>query len=179
MILAGLLGGGHDHSHEGFIDTHEVDTDGDDSHIDSHAHWMPFFSLRFWTYLMAGFGATGLLAQSLGAKSDGFLLAASGIAGVSAGLIAAFLYRLARRVESTSAANSSDLVGKIGDLLVGLGPGQPGRVRVVVKGDILDVIAKGDGDTKLPAGISVAIVAMEGDRAVVVPTESVLEVSAG
>ena len=59
LILLSLMGA--DHGVE-----HEVHFDHDSDHDSEHSgHWLPFFSLRFYTYFFAGLGVTGLLLHWL------------------------------------------------------------------------------------------------------------------
>src|SRR5690349_10121353 len=64
LVLLSLLGIGHEVGHDlNFEVAHEVDHDAD--HGDGAGLWMPFFSMRFYTYFFAAFGTTGLLLHFL------------------------------------------------------------------------------------------------------------------
>jgi len=159
---------------------------GHDAHIDhditgdSEIHWddvglAPFLSLRFWTYFAATFGLTGATLTYLKPQNEQQNLVASIVGGVVVGLLVHFVMRALRRSESSSAAHVDDLIGKEGRMLVAIRDGQPGKVRLDVKGDLIDMLALPQSGTTAEAGETVYVLAIENDRAIVARRQDILE----
>lgn len=169
LILLALLGADHDH-----------DAHFEAAHLEGEGHgdvpigyWLPFLSLRFYTYLCAGFGITGLLLEWLSPDSpllNGWI---AGIVGVCAGSGVWLLVKILRRTESDSSNHEQDFLGKEAEVLVTIQGKTPGRVRVTSKGDIIDLLAISDEPAPIAPGQSVVIVAMENGRALVMGRDTI------
>jgi membrane protein implicated in regulation of membrane protease activity len=135
--------------------------------------WIPFFSLRFYTYFFAGLGATGLMLTYLTDASASLTLILSLCTALFCGLSVWLTMKLVRRSESTSTATESDLLGKEGTVLVAIHGRNPGRIRCTVRGDIIDYLAYSEEDTPILPGDSVVVVALENGRAQVIAREAI------
>jgi len=125
--------------------------------------WAPIASIRFWVFVFAFGGATGYALVRLGSSEVESAAGAIGVGWVSGALAVSVIRALSRRSVS-STIGAAELVGATGTLLLPIGPGKPGKVRVEVKGRAEDFVAnvvEDGGD--LPSGTPVLIVA-EGDR---------------
>ncbi|MBX3112344.1 MAG: NfeD family protein [Fimbriimonadaceae bacterium] len=172
LVLLSFLGADHGADHEVGVD-HEVTADHD-SGTDVHGAWLPFFSLRFYIYFFAGLGTTGLLLTLLAKTPEPWAGIISGCVGLGTGLAVSMLIRALRVSESTSGARQTDMLGKEAEVMVTIRGGTPGRIRLSVKGDILDVLAvTQDGETIDP-GASVVVLEMADDKAVVARRENIL-----
>lgn len=161
LILVSLFGGDHDHSLD-----HDAAGDLDHGH-DFHA-WLPFFSLRFWTYLCLGFGLTGILLTLLTSVPQVLAAGISLGVGLMCGLAIAYTMRWLKVSETTSVANEQDLVGAEAKVLVPLHNDHPGKIRANIKGELIDLVALPDGQESIEVGEQVMIVGIEGQRAKVV-----------
>ncbi|MBN9503394.1 MAG: hypothetical protein J0H02_16585 [Armatimonadetes bacterium] len=167
LVLLSLVGADHD------TDAHlEVDTGGVDHEIEG-GFWLPFFSLRFYTYFFAGFGLTGLLLHFLTQSSPVAAAWISGAVGLGTGLAVALIVRILRITETSGSASDKDLLGKEGTVLVSIRGSNPGRIRCIVKGDIIDFLAVSEDSEPIEVGQPVVVVAMENGRAQVVRRESI------
>lgn len=163
LVLLSLFGG----DHEGHVDSDSGDHDTD------HGFWLPFFSLRFYTYFFAGFGTTGLLLHYLTQTNPITSLIISGAVGLGSGLGVSILMRILRVTETTTSSKDKDVLGKEGTVLVAIRGPNPGRIRCTVKGDIIDFLAISDQSVEIEPGEKVVVVAMENGRAQVVPTQTI------
>lgn len=154
LLLASLLLGGKDTDHGG--PAH--DGDGGDFGLG----WAPVTSLRFWVFLLTFGGGAGLALEGLGSSTAVAAGGALGIGWVS-GAIAVAAVRSLTKHSVSSELGATDLVGATGTLVLPVGPGKPGKVRVDAKGRAEDYVAHivEDGG-ELPTGTAVLIVA-EGD----------------
>jgi len=122
-------------------------------------------SLRFWTFFLAFFGLTGIvftmfdLAPALITGLAAFLMGAA--SGVGASVI---VKRLSSR-DSNSASSSADYVGKTALVMVPVGKGQLGKVRLTLKGTTIDVLAATDEELDFATKDEVLIVEMDGTTA--------------
>jgi membrane protein implicated in regulation of membrane protease activity len=124
-------GGGHDAAH------------GDGSGSDHEASaWSLVASVRFWSFALLAFGMVGTtltLFQLAGATATVALASASGL---GAGFFAAGVIRRLASRPATSHSSGTDVVGKLGRVIVPLVPGAMGKVRVEVKGAAVDYVAR-------------------------------------
>ena len=131
-----------------------------------HAHdgdagfgWAPIASLRFWVFLLTFGGGAGLALEGLGSSQA---VAAAGALGIgwAAGAIAVTVIRSLTRHSVSSELSAADLIGITGTLVLPVGPGKPGKVRVDIKGRTEDYVANiVDDGLELPSGTPVLIVA--------------------
>ena len=125
--------------------------------------WAPVTSLRFWVFFFAFGGATGYAVLRLESSETLAAVGAVGVGWISGALAVAVIRSLTRR-SVTSAITTTELVGATGTLLLPVGPGKPGKVRIELGGRAEDYVANVvDDGGDLPSGSSVLIVA-EGDR---------------
>lgn len=152
--------GGHGASFEA---QHDVDT-GHDLAAPSDA-WLPFLSLRFWTYFMGGFGGLGLLLTVLGMTREPATAALSAGMGLALGLTVAWGMRALQRMTMDNTVLSDDFLGKEAKVLVASRGSQPGKVRLSIKGDLIDMLARSESGHELEPGESVVVVAIDGNEA--------------
>ncbi len=139
------------------------DTDHGDASGDVGLAWAPFGSLRFWVFFFTFGGGAGYALTRLHGSAVVAGVAA-GTIGWVAGALAVTVVRSMTKHSVSSDVEASDLVGMTGELLLPVGPGQPGKVRLDVKGRQEDFVVNvvEDGGN-LPTGSTVLVVA-EGER---------------
>jgi hypothetical protein len=151
LLAASFLLGGKDTDH------------GDGGHADMGLAWAPFGSLRFWVFFLTFGGGAGFALTKLGSSAV-IAGVGAGAIGWIAGALAVTVIRSMTKHSASSEVASAELVGVTGTLLLPVAPGQPGKVRVEIKGRAEDYVANvvEDGGN-LPTGTTVLIVA-EGER---------------
>lgn len=103
--------------------------------------WLPFFSLRFWTFALAGFGASGLLLNML--DVTGFLAAGVSISlGGILGTGAAWVFRQLQLTEPTGNVGLLDVNGSEATVLISVGPDKHGKIRLMVDEQYIDLPAR-------------------------------------
>lgn len=125
--------------------------------------WIPFTSLRFWTYLTAVFGVTGIALTLFARTSEPFTLVVSAISGILMGLGASGLVRWLSKNESDSAISEQDLLGAEARVLVAVRGRLPGKVRLQAKGSTVDLVAI--SESELRPGEEVLVIGFEGNHA--------------
>ncbi|RMG23310.1 MAG: hypothetical protein D6724_08640 [Armatimonadetes bacterium] len=186
-IVLGLVGGGlillsafggHDHA----MDHGDVAFDGEmsadhDLHIEP-AHdgdvpasdiWLPFLSLRFWTYFAALTGVLGTLLTLFTDLASATVAILSFGIGAVGGIAVAYAIRYLQVSETDSSVSSQDLLGSDARVTVSIQPGSEGKIRCTVKGETIDLLATADTEAPLPVGAEVVIVGLEGTVARVEP----------
>ena len=174
LLVASLVMGGKDTGDGAGGGDGGGDADGHgagDGHGDGgHAHagdiglgWLPFTSLRFWTFLLTFGGGAGAALTWLGSSSVVAGVGALGVGWLSGSASVAIVRSLTRHSVSSELAAAA-LVGATATVVLPIGPGKPGKVRVDVKGRTEDFVANvvEDGG-ELATGAAVLIVA-EGER---------------
>lgn len=142
---------------------HDSDTDGGSTdidhditpgdigqlHGDAHGHLgdathpplMDIFffllSLRFWAFFTAFFGLTGVGGTYL--MGGGIVTLVTAILmGAIAGFSASWLFRALSRGNVSTDINLSDTVGIRAEVTIPISPGDPGKVRFVFKGQLIE-----------------------------------------
>ncbi|MCW5937313.1 MAG: NfeD family protein [Fimbriimonadaceae bacterium] len=177
--LGGALGHGHldsgadagGHDVEGAFD-HTAETDAPlHGHGASHdavsagSFWLPFFSLRFWTYFIGSFGVLGVALNLLKASTEPATMAIAGVTGLCIGWAAAYLIRLLGAPDNNSSIAEGDFLGSVGRVTVAVRGAQPGKVRTSIRGDLIDMIAVSDSGSDVEQGEEVLIVGIERGQA--------------
>lgn len=153
LLAASFLLGGKDTDHG----------DGDIGHADIGFAWAPFGSLRFWVFLFTFGGGAGYALTKLGSSAVVAGVGA-GVIGWVSGALAVTVVRSMSKHSASSELAPAELVGATGTLILPAAPGQPGKVRVEIKGRAEDFVANVvDDGSVLPSGTTVLIVA-EGER---------------
>ncbi|MBC8063398.1 MAG: NfeD family protein [Chlorobia bacterium] len=169
LVLLSLFGAEHGSDAATGLELH---TGGAD-HDSDHGFWLPFFSLRFYTYFFAGFGATGLLLHFLTQTNPVAAAWISGMVGLVSGLGVAILIRILKITETSGSANDKDVLGKEANVMVAIRGSNPGQIRCTVRGDIIDFTAFSEELEPIEVGETVIVVAMEDGKAQVVTHSSI------
>lgn len=168
MVLLSALGGDHGHH-----DLGGHGAEGDAGHGGGHGGgaadallaWLPLGSVRFWTFFAAFFGLTGTALTMLGTAGPVVIGAAVAV-GYASGLM---LTRALRRLQATtdSSLGEDDLVGASAQVLLAVGGGRTGKVRLQIKGRTLDLLAETE-EAQMAAGERVLVIAAPAGGHVVV-----------
>lgn len=195
LIAVSALSGAGDHDsdldHEADLDTDfdaGPDADGD-LEADGHAHfesdtadatdlhpsdvdglsaWLPFASLRFWTFFSAFGGLTGSLLTALSALSPLGTAVASAFVGYAAGLLITRVIRSLRREVVSSGVRAQDFVGSQGQVLLPVSADAPGQVRVRIKNRDIDLLARTEDGAAIAANEPVLVYQVEEDGTLMV-----------
>ncbi|MDI7269628.1 MAG: hypothetical protein QME96_16695 [Myxococcota bacterium] len=149
--VVSLVLGGHgeaDAGADGPLDPH-VDVGGD--------FWLLFGSTRFWIFFLTFFGLAGLLFQLAGA-SDIVALLLSLPLGAGLGLGAAHAFRRLAAGTVSSGLSPDDLIGVEARVLLPIGRGRSGKVRVEAKETILDRAAVTEEEGIMERGDRVLVI---------------------
>jgi hypothetical protein len=120
----------HDHDHDGGVDVGGL-------------AWLPLASLRFWTFFMAFFGATGTALTLIERDMNAWVRAAIAAAmGYVCGAAAVSVFRYMRRSQTTSNLAVDDYIGETAVVRVSVARGKTGKVRLDLKGRTLDLLAE-------------------------------------
>lgn len=119
-------------------------------------------ALRFWSFAFLAFGLSGSLLYYLNLLGAAPAFGVALGTGLASGLLASWGVRQLQRAQSSSGAETSDLVGQVGRVLVPLTKARRGKIRVELKGQTLDFIASTD-DEALEAGAAVLVEELRGN----------------
>ncbi len=154
-------GGGHDDGHGG------DHGQGHEGHHGSHAphSLLPFLSLRFWAFALAFFGLSGaaLTLTGLGLATP---LVAGGM-GLGCGYLSARVLQGLARGPVGLLGGSDSHIGREGRVLLPVGKGVRGKVRLSIGGISTDLIAETESEGALGAGETALVVGMRGTVALV------------
>ncbi len=186
LIGASMLGAGkdadadhdmshdHDAGHEVEVEA-EADADldhthGHDAHAVDHTHGplspiaATLLSLRFWTFALASFGMSGLLLTLI--ETQAFLtLGLAAITGVFVGASVTTLLRVISRDTVSSTLASSSLRGKDAEVILSVGPGKLGKVRLTHNGQTIELPATTKDERLIERGERILLVDVAGGTA--------------
>jgi membrane protein implicated in regulation of membrane protease activity len=155
----------HPGAHLGDAGGHAL-TDSD-VHATSHGDWASIFtSLRFYMFAAIAFGVVGAPVTWLGLGAPGLTLMASLGTAAVVGAAAALGFRLLGRQTLSSGAAAPELVGHVGRVLLACEKGRRGKVRLNVRGQIIDFIATTE-EERLAPGAAVIVQEVHAERLVV------------
>ncbi len=126
-----------------------------------------FFSMRFWTFALMAFGMVGTLLHYLQLTGFSVALALSLVSGIVSGFAAGFTFRMLKGTVSSSTGHD-DTIGKLAKVTVAPRKGSLGKVRVEIKGNMVDLLAVTDAE-EVRAGEEVVVVEFRGEHAYVEP----------
>jgi membrane protein implicated in regulation of membrane protease activity len=183
LVLQAILGS-KDADHGGFekdlhleagADAHaEAGADHDADHADHAEHdhgdmgfgglMALFLQVRFWVFAFLGFGLSGTLLTYL--TSVGFLptLITALALGVVSGFTAALAFKLLKHMAGDHAEDTNQAVGRVGRVIVPVDPSSVGKVRIELRGQSVDLVAKTHG-SRIDRGDLVVIEDIEGEIA--------------
>lgn len=132
-----------------------------------------FKTLKFWTFALCFFGLTGLVLSHLSVPLPAAIITslAIGMGLLCGGLVSGSL-RWLRRRQTDSLVRTNDLVGLTGTVVLPLDQTQSGKVQVLVKGSLLEMLARTDDARPLQQGDRILVVGTEQNRLWVVRAES-------
>jgi membrane protein implicated in regulation of membrane protease activity len=166
LALLAAIGAGHGH---------DADTATDTDHGLDFFEWIPVVSLRFWTYALAGYGSMGVLLTLFTQVQPGTVTLSATVVGAIAGSAVWLLAKMIRRSEQSSGVVSADLLGKQADVLVTIRPGQPGKIRLEARGDLIDLVAVSDGNETIAVGEKAYVVSVDDGKALVMGSRVLLD----
>lgn len=189
LLAFSLLGGIDDADADFDVDT-EIDLDADvdvETELEGDTEgpqvgggWTPlrdFLSVRSLIYLLAGFGAAGLLLRMFTEASLAAELTVALLTGLVAAFLAGSLYGWVRSSESGIVARDNDyLVGRPAQVILAVVPGRQGKISLLADGREIQLLARlhGADDAACNRGDAVVVVDIEGDVALVTAAPSLL-----
>ena len=157
-VLAVQLAVGHDSG--GGHDVHH----GDGGH-----ELTPFTvlaSVRFWAFALLAFGLVGTLLTWLGFATGVVAFLVAAVAGGASGVFAVTVVSRLLNRSPQSMSSSGDVLGQVGRVIVPITAEAPGKVRVEVKGNAVDLIARAREALEAGAPVVVEEVTSDGEAQV-------------
>ena len=114
-------------------------------------------SLRFWTFALASFGMTGILLN-LAALHAVVALGVAGLTGVAVGAGVTLGLRAVSRETVSTSLDARTLRGQEARVVLPIGPGKTGKVRLTHGGQLLDLPATTSDSRRIEPGESVLVV---------------------
>lgn len=167
LVGAALVGFGDKDADAGDHGDHGDHAGHDGKDVAADAHWLPFLSLRFWSFGAASFGLTGLLVSLLPVP---WLvpLALALIVGLSVGTGTSWLFRRVRTDEVSGETSLARYAGEEARVVVTVRPGSTGRIAVDTSAGRVEIPAK-TRDRVLAPGERVLVASVAGGVADVSP----------
>jgi len=145
-----------------------LDFDGDgDADFDSMA-WLPFLSLRFWTFFFGLFGLSGILLTGLGTGAT-LTLATSSVFGVGMAYPISYLFQKLKSDSVTSLTDSRDYTQEIATAILPIRANGQGKIRITTSGELVDLIANNPTYTDIEQGSEVLVISVDEGIATVSP----------
>lgn len=131
-----------------------------------------FISLRFYMFAAIAFGAVGAPVTAFGAVASGLTLGVALLTAVLVATGASLAFRALGRSTLSSSSSQWELRGQVGRVLVACEKGRKGKVRLTLRGQIIDLVASTDEQRLAPgAGVIVQEVHADGVHVCAAPSE--------
>jgi len=137
--------------------------------------WLPFFSLRFWVFFSTFFGLTGLILRGLHLAGDVTTLGFALIMGLLTGGSAAYIIQWLKRSESGTVLGQQSFVGQEGRVSLPFNDQKKGKVRLIIAGQVRELIALNMEPDMLSNGDNVTILKCENDIAYVMLSSRLID----
>ena len=159
----------------------DIDADGDfDKDVDftaldgETAAWLPFLSMRFWTFGSASFGLTGVLLEGagmvgLGSPPSMVTAVVSGGVGLVVGWITAIAFEKLKKENITGDIGMRQIKGSEATVMLKIRSDRTGKIRALVDGQAVDLLARSLDEGELPRGEKVLVVDLQDGTALVTP----------
>lgn len=116
--------------------------------VDTYAgrRYRPYLSFRFWTFLFAFFGLTGVLLTLFAEWGPTLVAGLSAGMGLFAGLGVTYVLHVANQSRGREGITEVDYKGSIARVILPISRDQRGKVRMQIKGRTVDVLAIGEDE---------------------------------
>jgi membrane protein implicated in regulation of membrane protease activity len=167
IVVSLLFGGDHDTAMLDLDADADLDVDSppgaltDLEHAAEIGPWLPFASMRFWTFSFASFGLIGASLSAL-ALPWWVALAAAVIGGGTLGTGAAAMFRALARDKVSGDLQLHHLVGQEGTVTLVVRPGGRGKVLVQTSAGAMELTAITSDPQAIERGSRVLIASVEG-----------------
>jgi membrane protein implicated in regulation of membrane protease activity len=150
----------------------DVDAHAGETWLAHHTHaasggdagWASIFvSLRFYMFAAIAFGAVGAPVTAFGSVAPGLTLGVALFTALVVALAASLGFRALGRGTLSSSVSEHELLGQVGRVLVACEKGRKGKVRLTVRGQIVDYTATTD-EQRLAPGTGVIVEEVHAER---------------
>lgn len=160
---------------ESDFDDVDIGTHGNQSSSSTHRGklWLPFFSLRFWTFALCFFGLTGLLVSLAQPDlANGLTALIAILMGLLCGTAAAFVLHALGSNQVNSLTRPDELAGQIGVVEIPFNASSRGKVRLSIRGSTVGFFAFTQEQRAFRVGESVLVVGLENNKLWVVSADT-------
>lgn len=135
--------------------------------------WLPFLTIKFWTFGSCFFGLTGIVLSKLTPAIPQLAIASiSVLIGSFCGTSMVWVLRNLRHHQADSLIRANDLIGLSGKVSIPFDSQSKGKVQLNVKGSTLNLVAFTDEEKGFKKGDRVLIVGLKNNQLWVVTDES-------
>ncbi len=182
LVGASMLFGGEDAAVDADLDADvdvdldvDVDADVDVSHdvgdmvahaggAASDALWLPFLSLRFWTFALMSFGMTGTLLHFL-VGITAIVLPLAIVMGLGIGTSASYVFKRLKTDTVTAETRIEQYIGVEARVLLTVGPERQGKIVIDSLAGQIELMASTLDPKDIPRGSRVLIANVKDGRA--------------
>jgi len=154
----------------------EADLDGaihvDVSNSVEPGVWLPFLTIRFWTFTLATFGLVGTSLSMAGAPLVVHLTTAS-VVGPATGWIAAWLFQKLKHSTTDSTSHLERMAGLSAEVILPIRGNNVGKIQLHQRGQFVELPAKCDSEKTIEIGEKVLIVSISEGCADVTPHDKI------
>ena len=169
------MAGGHNIDFDHDLSTTEAVSEVPHVHVDldhgfgAHDFWLAFVSMRFVTYFTGTFGVLGLALTWWSGLHPFMIGLVSVVVAFFVGYCGSLLFRYLKAEGVTSGVTKDDYIGVLGSTLVPIRESQPGKVRIRIKDDTIDMLALSESGKEIAKGEEIVVTGLDGDHVRVMP----------
>lgn len=125
--------------------------------------WRPILEMRFWTFAVAFFGLAGVVFHFIAVTFWTEVIGAVGFGLVSGCFGSYFIHAMSVR-QLNSMATPEDYLGMTAKVLLPISNQEKGKVRLIVKGQAIDMEANTNDQEELPRGAEVLVSHFDNEK---------------
>ena len=126
--------------------------------------WLPFLSLRFWTFGLVTYGMTGILLDFL---QNMLAFPVALVTGITLGWVISYAFHRLKKSSVSSGTTLEQNRGQEGKVLLAIEKGKIGKIRIKQGGQLVDIPAQTNDDDRIEEGAKVLIVRIKDGIATV------------
>lgn len=143
----------------------DADMDAATGELDGE-NWLPFLSMRFWTFALACFGMSGTIMDILG-TSPVVSAPIAAITGIALGWGVAYVFHRLKRDSVSSNTSSTSLLNQEGFAILPVSKELKGKIRLSLGTEVMDLVATTNDPMPIERGEKIMVVSVENGTAVI------------
>lgn len=121
--------------------------------------WLPFLSMRFWTFALASFGGAGALLSLLETSAP-LTFGISTSLGLAMGWSVAWMFHQLKKTRTVGELTTRSMQGAEATVMLEIGPEKRGKIRLLFEGSTVEIFGQTEDNIIIARGSKVLVVSV-------------------